>query len=297
MRLRPMLAARDVDLARLIYPVLASPKIDGIRALVRSGQFLSRKLKPLPNKELQRWAKQYGRVIEGLDGELCWGKPNSPTLFNDTQSAVMSHDGDLSKITFSFFDDWRRGEQPYHEVLIGLVRRFESEKLPPWFVPLISREIHHPEDLMDYEERMVKRGFEGIMLRQPNGAYKFGRSTMREGHLVKMKRFLDAEATVIGVEPFYENTNEQTRDARGYSKRSKKQAGMVAHEKLGSLVVVTDKGIEFNIGSGFTDADRVALWGKRRGKQLIGQVVTYKHQPHGAKEKPRIPIFLHLRKD
>jgi len=68
-----MLAATVKSVGDLRFPLLASPKLDGIRAIVRNGQVLGRSLKPLPNKLIQR---MLGREdLEGLDGELIVGNP------------------------------------------------------------------------------------------------------------------------------------------------------------------------------------------------------------------------------
>ena len=86
----PMLAAK-LDFAKLRFPVDASPKLDGVRGLVRGGVVVSRSLKPLPNKRLQL---KFGRPeLEGYDGELIVGNPWSPTVYNDTIREVMTIDG------------------------------------------------------------------------------------------------------------------------------------------------------------------------------------------------------------
>ena len=57
---------------------------------------------------------------------------------------------------------------------------------------------------------MVKNlddGYEGLMLRAPDGPYKFGRSTVKENTLLKVKNFLDDEAEVIGFKEQTTNTN------------------------------------------------------------------------------------------
>jgi len=46
---QPMLAS-PANLEKLQYPLLVSPKLDGIRATVVNGCLLSRKLKPIPNE-------------------------------------------------------------------------------------------------------------------------------------------------------------------------------------------------------------------------------------------------------
>ena len=55
------------------------------------------------------------------------------------------------------------------------------------------------EELIDYEQGAVEDGYEGVMLRDPSAPYKYGRSTVRKGYLLKLKRFEDSEAEVIDI--------------------------------------------------------------------------------------------------
>jgi DNA ligase-1 len=60
---------------------------------------------------------------------------------------------------------------------------------------------------------------------------------------------------------------------------------------LGSLLVRDLKSkVEFEIGTGFTEQQRVELWLDRMN--LRGKLVKYKSQPVGVKDKPRFPVFL-----
>src|SRR5574340_811751 len=87
---RPMLAS-PVDFDKLKYDDLyLSPKLDGIRAVVIDGVVMSRSLKPIPNRHVQ---KRF-RHLEYYDGELIVGPANSPTVYRDTNSGVMAKDGD-----------------------------------------------------------------------------------------------------------------------------------------------------------------------------------------------------------
>jgi DNA ligase-1 len=56
------------------------------------------------------------------------------------------------------------------------------------------------------------------------------------------------------------------------------------------------KGVEFKIGSGFTDAHRILLWNQPK-IAMIGSIVKYKYFKVGCKDKPRQPIYLGFRKD
>ena len=52
-------------------------------------------------------------------------------------------------------------------------------------------------------------------------------------------------------------------------------------------------GVEFDIGTGFTEGDRLALWAIR--DDLAGDVIKYKFFAGGVKDKPRFPVFLGFR--
>src|SRR5271165_5455497 len=96
---RPMLAAKTEG-RNLIYPLYASPKLDGVRAIVRHGQVVSRTLKPIPNRAVQR---MFGlEALEGLDGELIVGESTAPDVYRRTVSAVMTEDAVPDVIFYAF---------------------------------------------------------------------------------------------------------------------------------------------------------------------------------------------------
>ena len=86
---RPMLAT-DADLGKLRFPLLASAKLDGVRAVVRDGVVFSRSNKPIPNAYVQSLFSKYTH----FDGELIVGDPTSKACYRDTVSGVMSVDGE-----------------------------------------------------------------------------------------------------------------------------------------------------------------------------------------------------------
>jgi DNA ligase-1 len=69
--------------ARLVFPLGATPKIDGIRALTVGGRLVSRTLKPIPNRLLRDALESV--LPDGADGELLAG-----ATFQDCTSRVMS---------------------------------------------------------------------------------------------------------------------------------------------------------------------------------------------------------------
>lgn len=277
------LLAMNADLKRLKFPVLVSPKLDGIRAFVLNQQLLSRKLKPIPNRHVQKTVLEYRDRLEQTDGELIVGNPVAPNVFQATESGVMS-EGGTPDFKFHLFD--YIGYEPYMK---RLARLAPLSNVP--FVVLVEQiAVENLDQLMIVEQKFVTEGYEGVMVRSLDGRYKFGRSTVREGILLKVKRFVDEEATVIGFEERLHNANPLERDAFGYAKRSSHQAGKVPTDTLGALVVQSPNYTEpFNIGTGFDDAMRKHIWTNR--EKYMGMLVTFKHQPHGEKDRPRFPVF------
>ncbi len=284
--MKPMLAA-PITTQDLTYPLLVSPKLDGIRALVLDGQVVSRSLKLIPNQHVQQL---FGRPeLNGLDGELIVGKPTAPDVFQQTTSGVMSIEG-APAVCFHVFDDFSEPEAPFMTRL-GMAQA-RAAKLRLTYVK--HELVTSTAQLEQQEARYLKLGYEGLMARAPSGLYKYGRSTLRQGWLLKLKRFHDAEAEVLGVKELLHNANAAQTNALGYQERSHRKAGKVRTGLLGALVVRDCvSGIEFDLGTGFSQTDRQILWTRRA--QLVGGVVKYKSQLVGKKEKPRFPVFLGFR--
>lgn len=283
--MKPLLAATVEDISTLKYPLLASPKLDGIRALVIDGQILSRKLKPIPNHHVQNLFNNPS--LNGLDGELIVGDPWHPEAFRRTTSGVMSHLGE-PEVVFHVFDNFLSPE--------GFGRRWqELAKRTTFLIRRVPHQVvSNPTELTALEEECLARGYEGVMLRDPHGVYKYGRSTLKEHILLKLKRFSDDFATIIGVEEQMRNDNEQTRDALGKAKRSNHQSGMVGKNTLGALRVrgLTGpyEGVEFSVGSGMDDLLRQQFW----DNPPIGKTLKVKYFPSGSKDAPRFPVFISL---
>lgn len=296
----PMLAGRT-DGSNLQYPLLASPKLDGVRAFVWGGVVYSRKLKPIPNQYIQ--ATLGCPELEGFDGELICGDPTAPDAFRTTSSAVMSIAVEPDEVTFHVFDvlnlepSVEYSLRLYHlsKYLKGAVGvRKSLAKLRVYVEPLAHTTIMDAEQLEVYEAEALQAGYEGVMLRSPSGPYKQGRSTAREGYLLKLKRFEDSEAEVLGFEQQMHNENTAETNELGRTKRSSKKAGLVGAGVLGALKVRDCKtGVEFSVGSGFKADERASLWQQR--KALVGKYIKYRFFPTGSKDKPRFPTYLGFR--
>ena len=286
---KPTLAV-NADFSKIIYPVYASPKLDGIRCSIVDGKALSRTLKPIPNKHI--FNQLSTTDLNGLDGELIIGSPTSKTCYNESVSNVMAFDK-VPAYTYYVFD--------HHEISGSFTKRFRElaaslEQLIkfPQIVLLEQNLLHNEAEMLAYEASKVAEGYEGIILRSPEAPYKFGRSTVKEGYLLKVKRFEDSEAKIIGFEEEMYNGNEAEVNELGRTKRSSAQAGKVGKNTLGAFHVRDCiSGIEFSIGTGLTAADRQHFW-ERQG-DYIGKIVKYKFFAVGVKTAPRHPVFLGMR--
>lgn len=276
-----MLAAK-ADLTKLRWPALASPKLDGVRAIVINGVVMSRSLKPIPNLHVQ---KLFGKR-NSLDGELIVGAPTSKTCYNETVSGVMRVEG-TPPVHFHVFDSIAKPEARYGE------RRPMVEGLNNyWEVPQLT--VNNLDDVLELEDRWLAAGYEGLILRDPNAPYKFGRSTVKEGYLLKLKRFIDDEFEVIGFEERQHNGNEATKNELGRTKRSSHQENKTGRGDLGALVLKHPCG-SFNCGTGFSDEQRYEIWDNKA--KYLGRLAKIKHFEIGAKIAPRHPVFLGFRND
>ena len=297
MILKPMLAGTVKNLSEIQYPVLCTPKLDGIRALKIDGKLVSRNFKPIPNVYIRQLIES--QFPDGVDGELILtGKS-----FQETTSAVMTEAGQ-PQVDYYIFDYVRASvpngeystyceplDEPYQ-------KRMENLKLllntPPWAIKLLPTQMDNERCLLAYEERILAEGYEGVMLRSPDGPYKEGRSTVKEGYLLKFKRTADIEAKIIGFDERLHNENEAKKDAFGRTERSSHKANLWRTGTLGAFLVKSKEFTnEYRVGTGFTEEQRVNFW---RGRDsLKGKIIKVKYQPVGILDVPRFPTFLGFR--
>jgi DNA ligase-1 len=132
-------------------------------------------------------------------------------------------------------------------------------------------------EFKDYNREMVAAGFEGIMIKDPNGKWEGKRSVA----WLKQKPFIEVSLAVTSVE---EGTGRNV-------------------GKLGAVVCEGEddgKKIVVNVGSGFTDEQRAEFWEAR--DSLIGQVVEVRADAATRSQDSedntwslRFPRFLHFR--
>ena len=283
---KPTLAAKVTltDLPNLVYPVAITPKLDGIRC-VKQVKALSRSFKPIRNHHIQETISSIN--IDGLDGEIMAGK-----TFQDTSSGVMGHDG-KTKFEYWVFDYVKDNVSKPYMLRMEDLGKLALPKFCKKVLPVIA---NNAEELIAAHENWLAQGFEGTMIRSLNGPYKEGRSSLKQGILLKWKPFADSECEVIGFEEQMHNDNEAEEDNFGRTKRSTHKENMVPMNTLGAFIVkelgdTPWKGKEFNIGTGIglTKILRQEIWDNK--KKYKGLIIKYKYQEEGTKDLPRIPSF------
>lgn len=147
---------------------------------------------------------------------------------------------------------------PSNKGLNKLRKLFKNNKSQ--YVELLDQKVCKDKDHLDEEmKKVVGQGGEGMIIRNPDSYYEYRRSK----DMLKVKQSHDAEAVVL---------------------KTIKGTGRCSN-MMGAIMVRNAEGIEFKIGSGFTDSDR-------RKPPKIGSIVTYKYYELTKNGKPRFPIYL-----
>lgn len=273
-------------LEKLRYPVLATLKVDGIRA-VRTTDLMSCRNKMIPNESIRRRTMD---MPYGFDMELY----NPSLQYDEIESIVMSREHDRSnEIQFHMIDWYRSGL--YESRIYYLMEDFLPAKLQVVYPTLIK--CLSALEVLKYFLYCERENGEGICFRTPDSPYKQGRSTLNEQYLVKLCRYMREEVTIIGFVEQELNTNKQTTNSTGLSERSSANAGKKGKDTLGAFLVKDKNGLEFRVGtgSGLTEFRRQSIWDNR--DCYYNKQITIKFKPFGQKLKPRSPVIVGFRED
>lgn len=299
MSIKPMKAS-DWDASKVKLPVLIQPKIDGVRALSLNDQGLTgRSMKQHGNRYVTRVYSD--PILAGFDGEMAAEKETHQALCRLTTSALSSHEGEPYLLWWLFdYITSKTIALPYSERFKYMVEQFHR-----------VRDMQHPlagnlrimpsitctnmETLLECDDDFNDRGFEGSCLRDPCGQYKQGYSTIREGGLLRIKRFVDKDAVVLRIIEGERNDNPATIAPSGYTERSTHKENMVPNGMVGAmecLDIETQKPV--TVGAGCMTHDERKHYFQNQ-HLLIGQTVKYKTFPKGVKDKPRFSPFQSIR--
>lgn len=310
--MKPMLAS-DWDESKLRFPLLAQPKIDGVRALNMVGKLTGRSLKPFKNKHITSLFSH--SALLGLDGELAANHECHPDLCRLTSSATGTIEGQPFLLWWLF--DYVRPETldlPYNNRLEALQAklanmRTEGHPLATHLRMMPTRYIRSKDELDELDAEHLAKGYEGTIVRDPFGVHKQGRSTVREGGLLRIKRFVDFEFRVTEIIEGDANENEAQINELGQTFRSSHQANKVPNGMVGAMlgVVIGDvpgpggkialvDGQQVKVGAGRLTHDQRRFYFDAQD-QFLNKVHKGKFFPIGIKDKPRFPTWQSFRQE
>lgn len=310
--MKPMLAS-DYAEEKIKFPVLAQPKIDGVRALNMTGTLTGRSLKKHANRHVTGYFSHSSLV--GFDGEMAAEHECHPDLCRLTTSALSTITG-TPYILWHVFDyvTPQTSGLPYVQRLAAMAERIAHMQADAHLQGVAQHLRMIPsvmcatlEQLLEVDAVWLDMGYEGTIIRDPQGLHKQGRSTIKEGGLLRIKRFIDFEVEVTEILEGVTNTNEAQTNELGLQFRSTHQENMVPNGMVGAMMgrVIKDildakgavlfaEGSIIKIGAGrMTHDDRVRYF--KEPALLIGQIAKAKLFPKGVKDKPRFPTFQSIR--
>lgn len=299
---KPMLASPAVD---YVFPLYVSVKIDGIRAIRLPGKGLvSRHIKPIPNRFI-RTVLENIEGIEYCDGEILTYTNGIMDDFNTVQSKVMTASG-TPDFKWFIFDHVQNPDWPYSDRHALLPQGGFHEKVRV----VVQHAVNDQKAIDIIENYALNDGWEGLIARSIDGRYKYGRSTAREGLLLKVVRKQRAEAVIVDAKERMHNENEAQISELGYTFRSSHKDNKVGRGDLGSFELEWDGicdgvlhpglskdvklPIRFSCGTGFSDDLRQAYWDRIQLFVEKGQKVVFEFRGVGTENRPRFPAFIGL---
>ncbi|WP_343816214.1 DNA ligase [Colwellia asteriadis] len=237
-----------------------SEKLDGMRGYWNGTQLISRggNLIKTPMWFTQNWPQT------PMDGELWLGRNTFQLLMSCIKRRPIVEDQQSScwaNVRFMVFD-LPKYNHPFSKRVQQMQRVIQNTK--SHYLQMIAQE-HLPTlaALNSKLNTVIAMQGEGLMLHLASAYYQVGRNKA----LLKLKRFDDAEATVIA-----------------YTEGKGKYIGM-----MGALQVKTEQGVVFKIGSGFSDDER-------KNPPAIGSIITYKFNGLTQAGVPRFARFWRIKR-
>jgi DNA ligase-1 len=287
---RPMLAHTFDPNKKISFPLYVQRKYDGIRCIAHlsdSGEVIleSRNGIPFQNFDvltsqirplLETWFSENSTIY--LDGELYTDEIPFENLSGYIRSKKIGEkeQREINKIYFHIYDfyDVNHSDISYNERLRYLTYLFHT--VLPNIIPEtpLLREVktdvvNSMEEIDRFHDQYVEEGFEGIMIRHPDGKYEIDK---RSKSLQKYKRFLEEEFTIVGF-----------------------HQGDVSEKGCVIWDCVTSDGKTFAVRPRGTFEQRKSWF--LEGDTMIGKKITVIFQEYSQDGVPRFPVGKAIREN
>lgn len=245
----------------------SSRKLDGVRCITiidANGdvKFFSRQGKEfLTLSKLAEDIKQLGLKSRVLDGEVCVMREGGLEDFQGIIKEIGKKDHTIESPKYYVFDflnldEFERGESPISlSARLVILNCFLMDERLKYAEPLTQIKLESRDHFEDLVADATSLGYEGIMIRKDVG-YEGKRSK----NLLKVKKMLDAEYSVTGLENGIHRVIENGREIE---------------EEMLKAVYVEHKGNRVRVGSGFTLEQRRHFY--KNPDQILGKTITVQY--------------------
>jgi ATP-dependent DNA ligase len=258
--------------------VLVSPKLDGVRSIFTKNGAFSRNNKEFIsakfiNEDLKEVFEKCPNMI--IDGEIYNHefKEDFNKIISLVKKSVKVTEEEWKDISdhlqlhiFDFYFPDLPDQTFLDRQTMGrsILELFAVKRKRIHFV---TQEYCHKKQVDTKHEEYLERGYEGIMLRDPDSPYEFKRSY----HLQKYKNFIDEEFKIVGLE-------------EGKGNWAGKCMAIIFHNEEGKEFKATPKG---------TEEYRAKLLLDKR--KICGKMATVKYQNRTPDNAPRFGVVTAIR--